>query len=82
MTDQFKKEEHEKYINQALKTALDPLDWEAKVSLMGKIIERIENHLPPEIKSQPPERFAGHYESIVTAYVQSMDRMKSILRSL
>lgn len=82
MTEQFKREEQEKHINQVFKTALDPMDFENKVGLMRALIKRLEPHLDPEIISQPPERFAEHYEDIIRAYLQSMDRLNSIMRSL
>ena len=64
-------EEQEKHVNRVLKSVLDPLDWESKVALMEALLKRLEPHLPPEIISQPRERFAVHYEIIVRAYVQS-----------
>lgn len=82
VTEQFKREEQEEHVNCILKTALDPMDFENKVGLMRALIKRLEPHLDPEIKSQPPERFAEHYEDIIRAYLQSMDRLNSIMRSL
>jgi len=81
MTEQFKREEQEKHINGVLKSVMDPLDWESKVNLIKDILKRLESHLPAEIVSQPPERFATHYEIIVRAYVYSMDKVKSLFRS-
>ncbi len=82
MTAQFKREEQEKHVNMVLKTALDPLKFEDKIGLITELLNRLSPHLPPDIVSQPPERYAGHYETIVKAYVQSMDQMKSVLHSL
>jgi hypothetical protein len=82
VTDQFKREEQEKHVNRVLKSALDPLDWKGKVSLMGALLKSLEPHLEPEILSQPPERFAVHYEEIIRGYLQSMDRLNSLFRSL
>jgi hypothetical protein len=82
VTEQFKREEQEKHINRVLKSALDPLDWKGKVGLMGALMKRLEPHLEPEIRSQPPERFAVHYEVIIRAYLQSMDQVNSLFRSL
>jgi len=82
MTARFKREEKEKHVNLVLKMALDPLKFEDKITLMAALLKRLESHLPAEIVSQPPERYAGHYETIVRAYVQSMDQMKSVIRSL
>jgi len=82
MTARFKREEKEKHVNLVLKMALDPLGFDEKTDLIGALLKRLEPHLPPEIVSQPPERYAGHYETIVRAYVQSMDKMKSLLNLL
>ena len=82
MTEQFKMEQQEKHVNHVLKSVLDPLDWESKVSLMEALLKRLHCHLPSDIVSQPPDRFAGKYEGIVKAYVRSSDKMKSLFRSL
>jgi len=81
MTEQLKREQQEKHVNGVLKLAMDPLDWKAKVNLMEAFLKHIGPHLDPEIASQPPEHFAEHYENIIRAYLHSMDRLKSILRS-
>lgn len=82
MTEQFKREQQEKHIGHALKSALDPLDWEGKVDLMKALLDQLQSHLPQEITSQPAERYAGNYEGIVKAHVRSMDQVKTIFRSL
>ena len=82
VTEQFKREEKEKHINRVLKSALDPLDWKGKVGLMEELMKRLEPHLEPEIRSQPVERFAVHYEVIIRAYLQSLDQVNSVFRSL
>lgn len=82
MTEQYKQEQQIKYISHILKSALDPLDWKGKVDLMRALIKQLELHLPPEITLQPAERFAGHYEDIVKAFVQSIDQVKTLFRSL
>jgi hypothetical protein len=81
MTEQFKRELQGKHVDHVLKSALDPLCWKGKVSFIQALINRLKFHLPKEITSQPAERYAGHYEGIVEAYVQSMDQLKSIIRS-
>ena len=82
VTEEFKREEQEKHINRVLKSALDPLDWKGKVGLMGALLKRLEPHLEPRIASQPPERFAVHYELIIRTYVESLERVNSVFRSL
>ena len=81
ITEAFKKEEQYKYVNFVFKAALDPLDWDGKVALMGELLKRLKNHLPSEIVSQPPERYARYYETILRAYIHSIDQVKSLFRS-
>ena len=81
ITDQFKQEEQEKIVNQVLKFSFDPLDWKIKVSLIKNFIALLPN-LPCEISSQPPERFANHYELLVKSYVNSMDQLKYTFQTL
>ena len=81
MTEQFKNEQQTKHVSRILKEALDPLDWDATVAFMAAFLERIGPQLPPEMRSQPPQRFARHYQEIVQTYVRSVDRVKELLRT-
>jgi hypothetical protein len=81
VTEEFKREEEENHVKAVFTRALDPLDWEGKVDLIGTLIKRLEPHLGPEILSQPPEHFAEHWEVIIRAYLETMERLKSVFRS-
>jgi len=61
---------------------LDPLDWEGKVDLIGEVIKCLEPHLPAEVVTQPPERFAVYYDVIVRAYMNSIEQVRALFRSL
>lgn len=82
LTEQFKTEIQVNHINQVLKEALNPLDWEAKVAFMSAFLKRIEPFVSAEIRSIPPERLARNYETIVKTYVESFDKVKALLRTL
>lgn len=82
MTEQFKTDEREKEINRVLEEALDPLDWPAQVVFMSALIGRLKDHLPPEITNRPAERYAGHVQELTKAYMDSVDRLNSVFRSL
>ena len=81
MTEQLKQDMQTKHVSRVLKDALDPLDWDAKVRFMAALLHRLRAHIPPEIRQQPPERFARHYEAIVVAYVESTDKFREALRT-
>ncbi|RJR27415.1 MAG: hypothetical protein C4582_00655 [Desulfobacteraceae bacterium] len=82
MTEEYKRGEKEKRVNLVLKSALDPLDWEGKVALMDELLKRLKPQLPGELLSHPAARFANHYSEVVRLYVQSMDQIKTLFRSL
>jgi len=82
MTEQLKTERQFEHVDRVMKEILDPLDWEARVAFMGAFLDRLGPQLPPELRSQPPERFAQHYDTILRTYVQSVDRVKQVLRNL
>jgi hypothetical protein len=80
MTEHFKFVRQEEYLNQALITALKPLNWEKRVSLTQAILKRLEHNLPQQVVSQP-EKYAKELKDILKTYVQSQDRLKTMLRS-
>lgn len=82
MTDQFKREEQAKDINRVLKDALDPLDWQAKVQFVAALMNRLAEHLPPDLSRRPAGELACHYEILARAYVQSIDQVKQAFRRL
>jgi hypothetical protein len=82
MTDRLRSERQIKHVNRVFKEALDPLDSQSRVSLMAALLNRIGPSLPREIETTPPERLAKHYELIVKTYVESLDKVKELFRSL
>ena len=80
MTDHYKQEQMEKHVQQVLKSALDPLDWDGKVDLMKELMHRLKPHLPQEILLQPVSRYADQWETISHVYVKSIDQMTALFR--
>lgn len=82
MTEQFKKEEREKEVERVLQEALDPLDWDSQVTLIEALLKRLWTHLPDDIRDHAPERYANHVKPLARAYVESMDQLNHVFRSL
>jgi hypothetical protein len=83
MTEQFKLERRSKHINRVIKEALNPMEPDAQVSFVGALLQRLASHLPPEIVSGPPERFAKNDDELkvlVMTYVQSLDTITEVFR--
>jgi hypothetical protein len=80
MTEQFKAECMSKHVNRVIKEAITPVDTDEQISLISVLLKRLAPHLPQEIATSPPERFITHYETLVKAYVQSLDKMNEIFR--
>ena len=81
MTEQYKAERQMAHVNRILKEAIDPLDWNSRVVFMSVLLQRIGGHLPEEIRDAPPQRFARQYETVVRAYVRSLDQVATLLRT-
>ena len=62
--------------------AFDPLDWDSRVALTKSLLSRLSSHLPPEIRNKPAEEFANHLDDIVSAYLQYLESINSLLRRL
>ncbi len=75
-------EARQKHILKTFKESIDPLDFEARVELIKQLMKRLEEHLPEEISSQKPERFAEDYEKIVQAFVHSKVTLHEVFRRL
>ena len=81
MTEQFKAEYQTRHINRVIREALGPLDREAQLSFISALLKRLSPHLPQEIAASSPERFIGHYDVIVKAYVKSLDKINELFRN-
>lgn len=82
MSDQFKRQEIEDYVNLVLKESLDPLDFEKRRAFMKAFLEKLSPHLPAEVLGQPPERYLKYFDALVRAYVDSIEKVNQILRTL
>ena len=82
MTERYEAEQQVKHVERVLKEALDPQDWSAREAFMAALLSRIGPQLPPEIRAEPPGRYARHYDSIVPAYVRSVDQVRQLFRTL
>jgi hypothetical protein len=82
ITEQYKLEQQSKHVSRVLHEALDPLNWSQRVAFMRALLGRLSIHLPADLRGQPPERFARHYDIIVKTYVRSLDQVKQMLRTL
>ena len=81
MTEQFKAEYQTRHINRVIREALGPLNRQAQISFISALLKRLSPHLPQEIAASSPERFIGHYDVIVKAYVKSLDKINELFRN-
>ena len=80
MVAHYKQEKQERYVQNFLGKALNPLDWEEKVRVVALFLKRLGSQLPEDIRQSPPERFVQDCATLVRAYVESMERVRSLLR--
>jgi hypothetical protein len=82
--DQFTKylqEEAEiKYIKKTFHENFDPLDYQAKVTLIEQFLKLMKGYLPDEITSAPAERYVEDLETIILAYLQAKKSIINLFR--
>jgi len=82
LTERFKAERRAAYIQRVFRDALDASNWDESVRFMRGAMKRLGPFLPAELRNEPAERFAESWEAIVQAYVQSLDRIGQLLRTI
>ncbi len=82
MTERFIQEARLRYAHRVFKETLAPLAFQDRVALVKAFVAKAGPSLPPEIRSQQPERLVSHCEALLEAYVRSMDKVKGLLRTL
>jgi hypothetical protein len=82
MTEHLIQEGKGKYITWVFKATIDPLDWDAKVSLMKVFMERIGPDLPAELRDLPAEKLAEHWEVILQRYAESREKLTDLFKRL
>lgn len=82
MTEQYKHELRFKRVHRVLAEVLDPQDWDGQVRFMRALVQRLQSHLPASFEQADPARLARRPEEIVRAYVQGVDRLCGLIRTL
>ncbi len=82
MTERYKREKEEEYVSYVLAYAVDPMKWETKVEFMGALLNRLAGVLPPDIHPETPGRYAKNCDIVARAYVNSMEKVTMLLRSM
>ena len=82
ITERYKAQKQDAYINRVFKDAIADMDWEERVKCIRAVIKEVGRFLPEELKNQPPERFARSdetIETIIRTYVRCSDKFNQSL---
>jgi hypothetical protein len=82
LTERFKAERRAAYIQRIFKDAFDTSNWDESVRFMRGAMKRLAPFLPEEMRNEPAERFAENWEPIIQAYVQSLDGVGQLLKTM
>ena len=82
ITERYKREKEEAHVSYVLAHAVDPVKWETKVEFMRALLNRLAGVLPPDINPETPERYAKNCDIVARAYVNSMEKVTTLLRSM
>ncbi len=82
ITEHYKVQKQEAYINRVFKDAIADMDWQERVKSIRAVIKEVGRFLPEELKNQPPEKFARSDETIeiiIRTYVRCSDNFNQSL---
>jgi hypothetical protein len=82
ITEQYKAQKQDAYINRVFKDAIADMEWEERVKCTKAVIKEVGRFLPDELKNQPPEKFARSdetIETIIRTYVRCSDKFNQSL---
>ncbi len=82
MTEHLKHEKMKNHTGMVLKVSIDPLDQDAKIRLMKVFMERIGPQLPVDLRGKSPEQLSFHWEEVILYYMESLDRVSELLKTL
>jgi hypothetical protein len=82
LAEQYKRKRYADHVQRVFHEAVSALDWSDRVAFLRAALQRLGPFLPPELRDEPPERFVRQYEVIVQTYVQSLDKLSQLLRTL
>jgi len=83
MTEEWKRQEETKHTERILQEALLGSDkWEQRVGVAAALLRRFGPDLPEEVAGKTPEQCAHRLEDLIRVSVNSMEQVKSLIRSL
>lgn len=82
IAEQCKRDRYTAHVQRTLCEAISAMDWDDRVAFMQAAMRRLGPFLPPELSDEPPERFVRQYEVIVQTYVESLDKLSQLFRTL
>ncbi|MEM1355027.1 MAG: S16 family serine protease [Planctomycetota bacterium] len=82
MTERLKRELYERRVRRVIALAMDPMDWDQRVGFMAALKETLRPGLSDELEGMPPDRLVRRHEELIHAYVQSLEGVRQLLRTL
>jgi hypothetical protein len=82
VAEQYKRTCYSNYVRKVFYETVSVMEWDQRVRFMQGAMERLRPFLPPELRDEPPERFVRENGAIVKCYVESLDRLNRVFRTL
>jgi hypothetical protein len=83
MTDELKRDEEAKRVDRILhESLLGPDKWDERVRVTAALLRRFGPDLPEEVAGKTPEQCSHRLEDLIRVSINSMEQVKSLIRSL
>jgi hypothetical protein len=80
ITEYMKKETRDNYVSAIINDAINPLDYQLRKRLIGKIIKRETGRLELDSKMLRPEQYVENYIEIIKEYARSKQSLNRIFK--
>jgi hypothetical protein len=80
ITEYMKKETMDKHVSATINDAINPLDYQLKKRLIGKIIKRETGRLELDSRMLRPEQYVENYIEIIKEYALSKQSLNRIFK--
>jgi hypothetical protein len=82
ITDYLKQKAIDKHVNRIFIESIDPLDGDARVKLTEIVLKRIGPSMPRALRDIPADQLESQLETVLRYYVDSLDKVINMMRTL
>lgn len=82
LAESIKADATQRYVREVFDRYVSPVEWSDKVAIIQEFFNECGRYLSPAVDQSDPSRYARDYNTIVNAYVMSLQEVSSMFRRM